>query len=89
MLYLKDIVTINNKKYLLSTVELSNLFSEHRVILPQKWLFETTLFQLNDQNEVVWSALYCRWYKTIEEAEKGHKDFLKRAQNGEKMPFLD
>lgn len=89
MLYLKDIVTINNKKYLLSTVELSNLFSEHQVILPQQWSFETALFHLNNQNEVVWSALYCRWYKTIEEAVKGHKDFLKRVQNGEKMPFLD
>lgn len=89
MLDLKDVVTINNKKYLLSTVDLSAQFSAYPIIGSLEWPFETALFWLNDKNEVVWSSLYCNRYKTTEEAKKGHEDFLKRVQNGEKMQFLE
>lgn len=89
MLDLKDVVTINNKRYLLSTIDISVQLNAYPIIGALKYTFETALFRINDNNEVDWADSYCCRYKTIEEAEEGHKDFLKRAQNGEKMPFLD
>ena len=89
MLDLKDKIVVNNKKYLLSTVDLSAQFSTYPIIGSLEWPFETALFWINDQDEVDLSDLYCNRYKTIEEAEKGHKDFLRRVQNREKMPFLE
>ena len=84
MLDLKDVVTINNKKYLLSTIDVSVQLNAYPIMGALEYLFETALFQINDNNKVDWVVSYCCKYKTIEEAEKGHKDFLKRVQNGEK-----
>lgn len=89
MLDLKDVVTINNKRYLLSTIDASVQLNTYPIMNALEYTFETALIRINDNNEVDWADSYCCRYKTIEEAEKGHKDFLKRVQNGEKMPFLD
>ena len=87
MLDLKDVVTINNKKYLLSTIDVSVQLNAYPIMGALEYPFETALFRINDNNEVDWVVSYCCKYKTIEEAEKGHKDFLKRVQNGKNAIF--
>ena len=74
---LKDVVTVNGKEYMLSTVKLPYSGFGH---LP----YETMLFAVK-KGEVYCKDLYCECYATEQEARERHECLLKQLQNGERI----
>lgn len=74
---LKNVVAVDGKKYMLSTVKL--LYS--RLGFPP---YETMLFEFKRGNGC-YKDLYCENYLTEQEARKRHECLLKQLQNGERI----
>lgn len=74
---LKDVVAVNGKKYILSTVKLLYIWSGY---LP----YETMLFKVQ-KGKAYFKDLYCEHHATEQEARERHECLLKQLQNGEKI----
>ncbi len=74
---LKNVVTVDGKEYMLSTVKLPYSGFGH---LP----YETMLFAIK-KGEVYCKDLYYESYATEQEARKRHECLLKQLQNGERI----
>ena len=73
---LKNDVTVDGGKYLLSTVELLTPYNGAR--------YETMLFKYNGRN-VVFMDLYAKRYDTREQAVISHNKLLLRLRKGERI----
>lgn len=76
-LNLKNVVAVDGKKYMLSTVKLPYSGFGH---LP----YETMLFAIKN-GEVYCKDLYYESYATEQEARERHESLLKQLQSGEKI----
>lgn len=76
-LNLKNIVAVDGKEYMLSTVKLPYSCFGY---LP----YETMLFAIKN-GEVNCEDLYCERYATEQEARERHESLLKQLQNGERI----
>lgn len=74
---LKNVVTIDGKEYMLSTVKLP--YSDFGC-LP----YETMLFAVK-KGKVNYEGLYRENYATEQEAREQHENLLKKLQNGERI----
>lgn len=74
---LKNVVTVDGKEYMLSTVKLPYSGFGH---LP----YETMLFAVK-KGKVYCKDLYCECYATEQEARERHESLLKQLQNGERI----
>lgn len=74
---LKNVVAVDGKEYMLSTVKLPYSGFCH---LP----YETMLFAIKN-GEVYCKDLYCESYATEQEARERHESLLKQLQSGEKI----
>lgn len=74
---LKNVVTIDGKEYMLSTVKLLYDFRRYPP-------YETMLFAIKN-GEVNCEDLYCERYATEQEARERHESLLKQLQNGERI----
>lgn len=74
---LKNVVTIDGKEYMLSTVKLPRVFSKY-------FPYETMLFAVK-KGKVNCKDLYCERHATEQEAREQHESLLRKLQNGEKI----
>ena len=64
MFELKDYVDLNDRQYLVSTI---NTFDKG---------LETMVFESADKEVIDWRELYCRRYDSVENAHKGHREVI-------------
>lgn len=76
-LNLKNVVVVDGKEYMLSTVKLPCVFSKY-------FPYETILFT-GKKGEFSCKDLYCERYATEKEARERHECLLKQLQNGERI----
>ena len=74
---LKNVVTIDGKEYMLSTVRLLYIWSGY-------FPYETMLFAIKN-GKVSCKDLYCERHASEQEARKRHESLLKQLQSGEKI----
>ena len=74
---LKNVVVVDGKEYMLSTVELSYIWSGY-------FPYETMLFAVK-KGKAYWKDLYGERHATEQEARERHESLLKQLQNGERI----
>lgn len=73
----QNYVSIHNKKYLISTVKLSNNWNDVNDFLGYTFPFETMIFKVLPNGAIDWKEIYYKGYSSYEKAIKGHKRLLK------------
>lgn len=76
-LNLKNVVVVDGKEYMLSTVELPYIWSGY-------YPYETMLVKVK-KGRAYFNDLYCKRHATEQEAREHHESLLKRLQNGERI----
>ena len=71
-------VTYKGDKYFVSTVDLgiNHQFGGG----PPLW-YETMIFEMDEDDNIDWSEMYCNRYTTREEAKDGHKEVMDAFKN--------